>query len=211
MSRFFDVTCSQLGWHWVRCIDCERVAALKAEHGEWLPVYYAVTAYNRPRSQALDVDIIGILLALARTSGAWATWLLCRWSHVTITFGCSNFHDMTNCITEIPEVGIQLPEWGVTLHLYLYLHVPVWGKRLHTLPSHLWLGWPQSLNWETVTNNNSKHRVQSLKFYGFWPLWSSVHSAATVFWHVRTTPSSRRALNTLVSPFACVSLFVSMI
>ena len=73
LSRFFEVTCSQRGWHWVRCIDCEWVAALKVEHGEWLLLVYAVTAYNRPRSQNIDVDIIGTLMALAWTFGARAT------------------------------------------------------------------------------------------------------------------------------------------
>ena len=33
---------------------------------------------------------------------------------------------MTNSIKEIPEVGVQLPEWLVTLHLYVW---QVWGKR----------------------------------------------------------------------------------
>ena len=35
---------------------------------------------------------------------------------VKITFSYSELHDKTNSVTEIPEVGMQLPEWRATLH-----------------------------------------------------------------------------------------------
>lgn len=34
-----------------------------------------------------------------------------------VTFSYSNFNDISNSITEYPEVGVLLPEWRVTLHL----------------------------------------------------------------------------------------------
>ena len=44
---------------------------------------------------------------------------------------------MTNSITKIPEVIMQLLEWQVTVHLYLFrtVHTGV-EKQSHTLPSH---------------------------------------------------------------------------
>ena len=39
--------------------------------------------------------------------------------HVSITSSCSNHHDMTNPIIEIPKVGVQLLEWQIMLHLYI--------------------------------------------------------------------------------------------
>ena len=44
---------------------------------------------------------------------------------------------MTDSITEIPEVGVQLPKWRVTLHLYIHVTACTGvRKRLHALPSH---------------------------------------------------------------------------
>ena len=37
----------------------------------------------------------------------------------TTTVEHVNLQDMTNSIKEIPELGVQLPEWLVTLHLYV--------------------------------------------------------------------------------------------
>ena len=49
-------------------------------------------------------------------------------------------------VTEIPKVGVLLPEWWVTLHQYVYMTVHSGlGKWMHTLPSHPVLGAPQGL------------------------------------------------------------------
>ena len=39
----------------------------------------------------------------------------------------SNVCDVTNSITEIPEAGGQLLGWQLTLHLYVWQDVQVWG------------------------------------------------------------------------------------
>ena len=44
--------------------------------------------------------------------------------HIKITFSKT---DMTNSVTEIPEVRVQLPKWHVILHLYVQHYVQVWG------------------------------------------------------------------------------------
>ena len=43
----------------------------------------------------------------------------CYESHVRISFSLSNLHNTTDSSIEIPEVGVQLPEWRVILHLYV--------------------------------------------------------------------------------------------
>ena len=40
----------------------------------------------------------------------------------------SDLHDLTNIVVEIPEVRVQLPEWHVTLGLYVQQYVQVWGN-----------------------------------------------------------------------------------
>ena len=68
----------------------------------------------------------------------------------------SNLHDVTNSITEIPQVRVQLLEWQVTLHLSTHTTACTGvGKQLHTLPSHPTLGEPQSFAKNTA--NNSRH------------------------------------------------------
>ena len=54
-------------------------------------------------------------------------------------------HDVTTSVTEIPEVGVQLSEWQVTIHFYVWQYVDVGGggKWLHTLQSHPILDEPQ--------------------------------------------------------------------
>ena len=41
----------------------------------------------------------------------WQLILLCWECTVTMTFSCSNLHDMTHSIVETPKVRVQLPEW----------------------------------------------------------------------------------------------------
>ena len=44
-----------------------------------------------------------------------------RWFHAGITVSYSSHHRHTrNSVTELPEVGVQLPEWRVTLHVYAW-------------------------------------------------------------------------------------------
>ena len=53
---------------------------------------------------------------------------------------------MTNSLSEIYDVGVQLPDWRETLpsrRMYDSIHVDA-GKRLHLLPSHPRLGEPLS-------------------------------------------------------------------
>ena len=45
--------------------------------------------------------------------------MLCIEVHVRITFSYSLLHDITNSITEIPEVGVQLPKWWLKLQMYV--------------------------------------------------------------------------------------------
>ena len=100
------------------------------------------------------MSLLGILLALARTSGlrqnvchiknpmSWllsATEIFMIWQHFS---------------TKIPKVRVQLPEWWIMLHLYVWQCVQVWGKWLHTLPSHPTWDEPQGSCWGMLTNNN---------------------------------------------------------
>ena len=72
---------------------------------------------RKPQSNVVDIVIIDILLALARTPRKKQNvWF--QESHVRITFNYSNLHDTTNFIIEIYKVEVHLPEWWVTLHLY---------------------------------------------------------------------------------------------
>ena len=48
---------------------------------------------------------------------------LCYESQVRFTFRYNNLHDMTNSITEISEVRVQLLEWRVTLHLNVWQYM----------------------------------------------------------------------------------------
>ena len=62
---------------------------------------------------------------------------------------------MINSIIEISEVGVQLLEWRVRLHLrYDSKHV---GNRLRTLPSHLALDEPKRFSLRTQTSKE-RHR-----------------------------------------------------
>lgn len=61
--------------------------------------------------------------SIARTLGLTQSVLSEIKFHVTATFSYSNLHDVTNSITEIPEVGVQLPEWWITLLLYVRQYV----------------------------------------------------------------------------------------
>ena len=47
---------------------------------------------------------------------------------VRLTFSCSNLHETTNSIIKISQVGMQLPQWWVTLHLYVGQYVQVQGN-----------------------------------------------------------------------------------
>ena len=49
-------------------------------------------------------------------------------THVRTTLSCSDLHDVTNSITEIPQVGVPLSELRVKLHLYVRECVQVWGN-----------------------------------------------------------------------------------
>ena len=62
------------------------------------------------------LNIIGTLLAVVTTSGLHQN--VCYEYYVRITVSYSNFHDRTNSIVKIPEGGMQLSEWQVTLLLY---------------------------------------------------------------------------------------------
>ena len=53
---------------------------------------------------------------------------MCKGSYVRITLSYSNFLDLTNSITDTPDIEAQLLEWQVTLHLYAGQHVQVWGN-----------------------------------------------------------------------------------
>ena len=74
--------------------------------------------------------------------------------------GPNDFNDMTNFITEIPEVGVQLLEWRVTL--YLYACTPIYtgvGKGLPTLTSHPTMDEPRGFK---PRNTNTQQRNDSV-------------------------------------------------
>ena len=62
-------------------------------------------------------------LALATTAGLKET-VCCA----EIAVGYSHLREMTNSIIEISEVGVQLPEWRITLHLYTYGSMNRYGE-----------------------------------------------------------------------------------
>ena len=71
-------------------------------------------------------------------------------------FSHSNLHDLTNSVIEISEVGVQLPQWQTTLHLYVLQYVQVWRNSCacylfthFTHPAQMKL---QSFSWGTLTN-----------------------------------------------------------
>ena len=75
-----------------------------------------------------------------------------------------NPHDMTNTITEMPQVGaVALPECRPTLHLCARQYaVQVWGKRLHTSLSHIGRApWFQRSNFKKRRTTNGKIGVDS--------------------------------------------------
>ena len=86
-------------------------------------------------------------------------------ARITFSFSCSNLHDMTNSITEIPEVREQLAKCPVTLHLYLRQHV---GKQLHTLLSCLTVGKPPVPVFACVLDNYHTSWVSAHKI-SRWP------------------------------------------
>ena len=49
-------------------------------------------------------------------------------------------------------------ETGNTAFACMTVYIQVWGKRLHTLPSHSASGEPQCLHWETLTNKEQISR-----------------------------------------------------
>ena len=58
---------------------------------------------------------------------------------VSINFSYSKSHDTTDSITEIPEAGVQLMEWLVTLCMDAWQYIQVWGNgcKLHLLTQHM--------------------------------------------------------------------------
>ena len=80
-----------------------------------------------PSHSLLTLSLLASLLSPATILGL--TQNVCYEVCVRCTFSYSNLHDMAvNSITEIPEVGVQLPEWWATLHLYVGQCVQVWGN-----------------------------------------------------------------------------------
>ena len=69
--------------------------------------------------EATDAVFTGVLILTVSSQNvaADAKCLLCWGVLCQDNFQCSNPHDMINCITKIPEVGMQLlPEWHSTAH-----------------------------------------------------------------------------------------------
>ena len=105
-------------------------------------------------SQAIGIVTVGIFLSLVRMLGLKQTdW--CVQSSVRITFSYRNLHDTTNSTLEIPEVGVQLPEWCGTLHLYVWRYAQVWENIAHTALAPN-VGWASGFLWrnsDKQTNN----------------------------------------------------------
>ena len=74
---------------------------------------------NWPQSTVSDIAIISSVLDLARTLGQKQHVFCARESRVKIAVSCSDLHDLTNCVIQIPEVRVQLLGWWVTLHSYV--------------------------------------------------------------------------------------------
>ena len=98
------------------------------------------------QSEASDTVIMGFLLALARTQELKQNVCLVRKFHVRITFRCTNLHDMTNPILEIPKsqsAAARVGEGrGNTALVCMTIYTSM-GKQLRTLPSHPTLGEPE--------------------------------------------------------------------
>ena len=64
--------------------------------------------------------------------------LFCADSRVRITFSCSNLDDMANSIIEISEVGVELRDCRVTVHLHVGQQAYVWrnGFARYLLAEH---------------------------------------------------------------------------
>ena len=97
--------------------------------------------YSAPIRDYTDLVIICILLALTRTLGLIQQNLfLCLFRvYVRITFNHNNLHDVTNSITEIPQVGEQLPDWPVTSKP-VWQYAQVWGNGCTRYPFTQHLG-----------------------------------------------------------------------
>ena len=98
---------------------------------------------------AIDV-IIGILFALAGTSGL-------KQNVCCLKCPISGFPSAIELLTtrqtpffEIPDVRLQLSEWLVTLHLYVWRYVQNVRKWLHTLPSHPTWSKREGSSWATL-------------------------------------------------------------
>jgi len=64
---------------------------------------------------------------------------------------------MTSSVTEIPEVGVQLLEWGVTLHLYAWQYVRYGcGENSFSSSSHPALDEPQGFSRGLLSNNTAR-------------------------------------------------------
>ena len=70
-------------------------------------------------TECLLTDAVGIdiSLFLATTSGPNQNECCVSGSLSGLLFSYRNLHGASNSVTEIPKVGVQLPEWRVTLHL----------------------------------------------------------------------------------------------
>ena len=76
---------------------------------------------------------------------------LFRWEcHVRIAFRFGNLYDVTNSLTEIPEVGVQLSRAAVNAALVFMTVCTGVGKRLQTWPLHPTLGEPQEVRLPTT-------------------------------------------------------------
>ena len=76
-----------------------------------------------------DTVVTGILfVGFSQNVGAKGKCLVCDEFRERITFSSSHFHDVTNSISEVSAVGVQLPDRRVTLRMYLWQYVQVWGN-----------------------------------------------------------------------------------
>ena len=98
---------------------------------------------NHATFHGSEHKIIGPDYCLYQNVGAKAKYLLCKEFHMPqLQWAIVVFKTwQLDSILEILEVGLQLPEWRVTLHLYTCMTVcrgyHIW--RLHTLPSQHWV------------------------------------------------------------------------
>ena len=106
-------------------------------------------------------------LLIQQRMGEWRQQTKCVESHIIITSGYSNLHDITNPITKIPNTGVQ----RVRLHAhYVWQYTGArngYTRHLQTPPSHPTLAEAQGCSWRMLTGRQTG-KLTRLKCVAVW-------------------------------------------